>query len=79
MTEKILIRTLDGPSPGVRLSDGFFTWPLPDVLRYPPELRLPDGYGIGYYQKVSESQNEKVSMRVLRGAQYEWRTGEPPE
>lgn len=79
MSERLLIRTLDGPSPGVRVSDGIFTWPLPEILVYPREFPLPDAYEMGYYQKVSESQNEKVSEHVMRGAQYEWRPGEPPE
>lgn len=81
MSERLLIRTLDGPSPGVRVSDGYFGWPLPEILVYPREFPLPDAYDMGYYQKVSESciTSSPGIDGFLRGAQYEWRTGEPPE
>lgn len=82
MTETILLRTDGGPFPGVRYStdDYPFPWPPPERLKLPPELPLPQGWGLGYYQKVSHSQlPEPPTSGLVRAARYEWRTGEPPE
>ena len=57
-----LVRTVGGPHPGDRISDG--PWPLPD--------RLPDEGG--EYVKVGQSQLDADVPHVMRGAQYEWRS-----
>jgi len=61
VSEQYLVRTVGGPHPGDRVSQG--PWPLPDSL--------PDEGG--QYVKVSESQlPPDLSPHVMRGAQYHW-------
>lgn len=67
MSERFLIRTDGGPTPGTRsvFESATWTWPLP--------ARLP-GLG-GVYVKVRESglPPQPEGSRVVRGAEYEWR------
>ena len=64
--ERFIIRTVGGPYPGDRMSNG--PWPLPDELPVPGEP--------GTYIKVSQSVLEEPHPGVLRGAEYHWITGE---
>lgn len=61
--EIFLIRTVGGPWPGDRQSDG--PWPLPDELP-------PLGPWSGRYVKTAESQLPANVPGVIRGATYEW-------